>query len=179
MVLPRFLHDVVVAHNLRSTPGYVKRPTPTSCGVLHKEHYIERNYSHLQQLNEVGQLGSAVPFPRAIHRLSASSRQAFHRVLHRAVLRDSLGNSLLLHRIQYAFSCANSTVIHCRFSSAFSCVFREKRSGLSRERKGRKRGGILICGKLGARRSEPLHLGVGRAHAHRMWHVEQFSARTQ
>ena len=44
------------------------------------------------------------PFPPRFRRLSASSRQSFHRLLHRAVHRDSLGNPSVLHRICDDFS---------------------------------------------------------------------------
>lgn len=73
-------------------------------------------------------LGSAGAFPPCFRRLSATSRQPFHRLLHRPAHPDFLGNPHVLHRICDDLSCAKSADKRSTFSSAFSCDFRPRRA---------------------------------------------------
>jgi hypothetical protein len=61
------------------------------------------------------------------------------------------------------------------FISFFVC-FPRKDSGLSRRKNGRKCSGIRNLRKSRERVDGAQDVGVGKAGAHTMWHVEQFSA---
>jgi hypothetical protein len=70
-----------VGNKLRPRLGDVKRATPTSCGVLHKQHNILRNYSLLQQLSDslAAEAGSgfSAPVPPVLHDFSTAFPQDF------------------------------------------------------------------------------------------------------
>ena len=121
---PSLPYVVVVGNKLRPHLRDVKQDPQHLVVSLHKQHYISRNYRFYSNLTDHFRLGPAVPFPPVFRRLSASSRQAFHRLLHRLQHALSRENPRLSHKFYAHFSYEKSAIKARAFSSAYSCEFR-------------------------------------------------------
>ena len=69
-------------------PPRSQEQTTTCCGRMHKKHNMSGKGSYFQQLTRLCRLRAASVFPPWFHRLSATSRQEFHSLLHRAVFTE-------------------------------------------------------------------------------------------
>jgi hypothetical protein len=176
MLLPRFLALSLWATSY-ARPSAMSRETPQHLVVLAGKNTISSvTIRFCSNLAYCVRKGPARPFPRTFRRLSASSRQPFHRLLHRGGHRVSFENSQVSHNFYDEFSCEKSACIERSFSSAFSCFFRNPAADTAGRKMGENRAESEICGKNAAASIEAQHLAVARAGAHTMWHVEQFSA---
>ena len=129
MFLPRF-HTL----SLWAT-SYARTRAMSREGPLHLAVHYTKNTTYrvtirlYSNLTERVRLGPAHAFPPGFRRLSASSRQAFHRVLHKPSRRLSSENPRLSHKFYAHFSYEKSSTKRRAFSSAFSCDFRKIRAG--------------------------------------------------
>ena len=153
MLLPRFLALSLWATSY-ARPSAMSRETPQHLVVLAGKNTISCvTIRFCSNLDRSVRKGSSSSFPPSFRWLSASSRQPFHRLLHRDGRRVSFENPRVSHNFYDEFSCEKSARIERSFSSAFSCFFRNAAADTAGRKMGESGAESEICGKSSPHRS--------------------------